>query len=104
MLPADLVEGMWAVLGPSMNEWRAMGVYGPAVDVPANAPLQDRLLGLSGRLPSSETSRARPGHRFLDDPFIAVLHSGASDCWAAMRAYGQCGSRFRRSLIRGRKH
>ena len=31
--------------------WRTMGVFGPAVEVPEDAPLQDRLLGLTGRQP-----------------------------------------------------
>ena len=30
---------------------RKVAVFGPAVPVPANAPLQDRLLGLLGRDP-----------------------------------------------------
>ncbi|MEO8897312.1 MAG: TIGR03086 family protein [Candidatus Dormibacter sp.] len=50
-LPAGLVQGMWDELAPDMEAWRAMGVYGPAVPVPDDAPLQDRLLGLSGRDP-----------------------------------------------------
>jgi uncharacterized protein (TIGR03086 family) len=50
-LPPDLVEGLWEVLSPQAEEWRRMGVYGPAVPVPEDAPLQDRLLGLTGRQP-----------------------------------------------------
>jgi uncharacterized protein (TIGR03086 family) len=50
-MPPELVEGMWEELAPDMEEWRQMGVYGPAVAVPEDAPLQDRLLGLSGRDP-----------------------------------------------------
>jgi hypothetical protein len=50
-MPADLVQGMWDELAPEAEAWRAMGVYGPAVAVPADAPLQDRLLGLAGRDP-----------------------------------------------------
>jgi hypothetical protein len=50
-MPADLVQGMWDELAPEAEAWRAMGVYGPAVTVPADAPLQDRLLGLAGRDP-----------------------------------------------------
>jgi hypothetical protein len=50
-LPPDLVQGMWDELAPDMDAWRAMGVYGPAVPVPDDSPLQDRLLGLSGRDP-----------------------------------------------------
>jgi uncharacterized protein (TIGR03086 family) len=54
-LPADLVQGMWDELAPEMEAWRAMGVYGPAVPVPDEAPLQDRLLGLAGRDPLAAT-------------------------------------------------
>ena len=50
-MPPDLVQGMWDVLGPDMEAWRAIGVYQAAVPVPDDAPLQDRLLGLSGRDP-----------------------------------------------------
>lgn len=53
-MPAELVQGMWDALSPSMDEWRKLGVYGPAVDVPPDAPLRDRLLGLSGRDPYAE--------------------------------------------------
>lgn len=54
-LPDDLVEGLWHLLEPHAEEWRKMGVFGPRVDVPADAPLQDRLLGLTGRHPSGAT-------------------------------------------------
>jgi uncharacterized protein (TIGR03086 family) len=50
-LPDALVQGLWDEIAPSAEEWRALGVYGPAVPVPADAPLQDRLLGLAGRQP-----------------------------------------------------
>jgi len=50
-MPADLVRAMWDELVPEMEAWRAIGVYGPAVAVPGDAPLQDRLLALSGRDP-----------------------------------------------------
>jgi hypothetical protein len=50
-LPAELVQGMWDQLAPEMDAWRAMGVYGAAVAVPDDAPLQDRLLGMAGRDP-----------------------------------------------------
>jgi uncharacterized protein (TIGR03086 family) len=52
-LPADLVQGLWDQLEPHAEEWRAIGVFGPRVDVPDDAPLQDRLLGLTGREPDS---------------------------------------------------
>ncbi len=50
-LPAALVQGLWDELSPHAEEWRAIGVFGPAVAVPEDAPLQDRLLGLTGRKP-----------------------------------------------------
>lgn len=49
-LPDGLVRGLWEEIGPLAEEWRHIGVLGPAVPVAADAPLQDRLLGLVGRL------------------------------------------------------
>lgn len=51
-LPDDLVEGLWDQLSPHAEEWRAIGVFPPAVPVPEDAPLLDRLLGMTGRDPS----------------------------------------------------
>lgn len=50
-LPDDLVQGLWQELEPHAEEWRAIGVFGPRVEVPETARLQDRLLGLTGRQP-----------------------------------------------------
>jgi uncharacterized protein (TIGR03086 family) len=50
-LPAELVQGVWDEISPHAEEWRAIGVFGPAVPVAADAPLLDRLLGLTGRPP-----------------------------------------------------
>lgn len=50
-LPDDLVQATWDIVEPNAEQWRQMGVFGPAVEVPADAPLQDRLLGLTGRRP-----------------------------------------------------
>ncbi len=50
-MPPALVKGMWEVLSPDMETWRAMGVYREAVPIADDAPLQDRLLALSGRDP-----------------------------------------------------
>lgn len=50
-LPAALVQGLWDELSPHAEEWRAIGVFGPAVAIPGDAPLQDRLLALTGRDP-----------------------------------------------------
>jgi hypothetical protein len=50
-MPPDLVQGMWEVLSPDMEAWRALGVYRAAVPVPADASSQDLLLALAGRDP-----------------------------------------------------
>ncbi len=50
-LPATLVQGLWEELEPHAEEWRAIGIFGPKIEVPADASLQDRLLGLTGRQP-----------------------------------------------------
>lgn len=50
-LPPDLVRGLWDEIAPSAEEWRKLGVYGPAVPVRDDAPLQQKLLGLTGRQP-----------------------------------------------------
>jgi uncharacterized protein (TIGR03086 family) len=50
-LPGPLVQGLWDELAPIAEEWRAIGIFGPKIDVPEDAPLQDRLLGLTGRQP-----------------------------------------------------
>jgi uncharacterized protein (TIGR03086 family) len=51
-LPPKLVQGMWDELSPEIEEWRKLGVYGPPVPVASDAPLQARLLGMSGRNPN----------------------------------------------------
>ena len=50
-LPADLVQAMWNIIEPQAESLREMGVFPPKVEVPDDAPLQERLLGLSGRKP-----------------------------------------------------
>ena len=52
-LPADLVQGLWDELTPHAEEWRSIGVLPAAVAVPDDAPLLDRLLGLTGRHPAA---------------------------------------------------
>lgn len=47
----ELVQGLWEIISPRAEEWRSMGVFEAEVDVPEDAPLQDRLLGLTGRKP-----------------------------------------------------
>jgi uncharacterized protein (TIGR03086 family) len=51
-LPPDLVQGLWDEILPEVEQWRQIGVFGPAVPVPDDASLQDRLLGLVGRDPT----------------------------------------------------
>ncbi len=51
-LPADLVQGLWDLILPHAGALREMGVFGPEIPVPAEASLQDRLLGLTGRDPA----------------------------------------------------
>jgi hypothetical protein len=52
-LPADLVQGLWDELSPVADDWRELGAFPPSVAVPEDAPLQDRLLGLTGRDPNA---------------------------------------------------
>ena len=51
-LPEDLVKGMWELVEPQATMLRKMGVFGPEVEVSKDAPLYERLLGLSGRQPT----------------------------------------------------
>jgi len=50
-LSAELVQGLWDEIRPHAEEWRSIGVFPPAVEVPEDAPLQAKLLGLTGRQP-----------------------------------------------------
>ncbi len=52
-LPDDLVQGVWDEISPHAEEWRAIGVFPAKVEVAEDAPLQDRLLGLTGRQPDA---------------------------------------------------
>ncbi len=47
-LPQTLVQGLWDEIVPQVDQWRAMGVFGPAVVVPEDADLQTKLLGITG--------------------------------------------------------
>ena len=53
-LPEELTQAMWDAFVPQAETWRAMGVFGPQIEVPEDAPLQDRLLGLTGRQPEGK--------------------------------------------------
>lgn len=48
-MPAALVEGMWDLLSPRVEEWRKLGVFGPQTALPANPTLQDKLLAMAGK-------------------------------------------------------
>jgi uncharacterized protein (TIGR03086 family) len=50
-LPDALVQGIWDEIAPHAEEWRQIGVFGPQVEVPDDASLQDKLLALTGRQP-----------------------------------------------------
>lgn len=52
-LPEELVQGVWDEVSPHAEEWRTIGVFPAAVPVPDDAPLLDRLLGLTGRVPAA---------------------------------------------------
>jgi uncharacterized protein (TIGR03086 family) len=50
----ELLEAVWGFVQPTVaqNPEGTPGLFGPPVSVPADAPLLDRLLGLTGRDPS----------------------------------------------------
>lgn len=50
-LADDLVAGIWEEISPHAEQWRALGVFPAAIPVREDAPLQERLLGLTGREP-----------------------------------------------------
>ena len=52
-MPDALVQGIWEQVTPVAEEWRSYGVFPAAIPVPDDAPLLDRLLGLTGRQPDS---------------------------------------------------
>jgi uncharacterized protein (TIGR03086 family) len=48
-LSEELVQGLWDEISPHAEEWRALGVFKASVPVAEDAPLLERLLGLTGR-------------------------------------------------------
>ncbi|MCP2342155.1 TIGR03086 family metal-binding protein [Actinomadura rupiterrae] len=51
-LPADLLAHLHGRVLASVEQGREMGMYGPQVAVPDDAPALDRILGLTGRDPA----------------------------------------------------
>ena len=51
-LPADLLAHLHDAVSAGVEQGREMGLYGPEVAVPADAPVLDRILGLTGRDPA----------------------------------------------------
>ena len=52
-IPPELVQGLWDELSLVADQWRQYGAFPPRVEVPDDAPIQDRLLGPTGRDPSA---------------------------------------------------
>lgn len=49
----DLAQGLWDIAEPMSGMLREIGVFRPEIEVAEGAPIQDRLLGLTGRNPST---------------------------------------------------
>ena len=52
----ELVQGLWDEIAPQAEFLRRIGVFPPEVPVAPDAPLQDRLLGITGRDPRAGLS------------------------------------------------
>ena len=50
-LDEDLLQRSWDGMIPIESVVRRPGIFGPAVDVPDEAPLQDRAMAFFGRTP-----------------------------------------------------
>ena len=50
-LDSGMVEVCYAAFEPQMDGMRQMGIFGPAVQVPAGSSAQDKLIGMMGRNP-----------------------------------------------------
>ena len=50
-LDPEVVQFVYDFMAPQADQWAAAGVFAPAVDVPAEADLQSKLLAMSGRTP-----------------------------------------------------
>jgi len=49
-LDGDLVAALWELVEPQVEELNATGAFGTIIEVPDDAPLQTRLLGVLGRV------------------------------------------------------
>ena len=47
-LPPELVEGLWEHVGPRIDDFRAMGVFPPEIEAPADADRETALLARTG--------------------------------------------------------
>lgn len=52
-IPDALIQGIWDEVSPCAEEWRSYGVFPAKVEVPEDASLMNRLLGLTGRQPDN---------------------------------------------------
>lgn len=50
-LPPELLDGLIEMVVPEVDQWRAVGVFGPAITPPEGADRQTELLCLVGRQP-----------------------------------------------------
>ncbi|MGP4003495.1 TIGR03086 family metal-binding protein [Streptomyces sp. 8N706] len=50
-LDEELASEVFDFVEPQAGSWQGAGVFAPPVEVPASAPVQDRLVGLLGRRP-----------------------------------------------------
>jgi uncharacterized protein (TIGR03086 family) len=50
-LDPDLVQFVYDFLAPQADQWRGAGVFADALEVPADADVQSKLLAITGRTP-----------------------------------------------------
>ena len=55
-MPEDLAAAAYELVHGAFSDDQRQGVFGPELPVPANAPVQDRLLAYTGRDPSPEAA------------------------------------------------
>jgi uncharacterized protein (TIGR03086 family) len=47
----ELARHVYDLTAPQADRWQGLGIFAPPVDVPPDAPVQDRLVGMLGRRP-----------------------------------------------------